>query len=215
MQLSTINYLRQTWDTFSKQFDKPIEADLQFKEIVGAYSEPHRFYHTTDHIKNMLQDFKTIRKELDNPNLVEFAIWYHDIVYSTTYPNLLKNELHSANMASESANAFDVKPEDIKAIYSLVLSTKNHKPIQNHPDSKYLIDINMKILGSSTEEYNTYKNNIQKEFAQFPDSVYKTQRAKALKNILNSGNIFHTNEFQIYETKARANLENELQSLKQ
>ena len=70
------------WDRIEAQGD----AEKEFNSLRTMYSKPHRFYHNMDHVKSCLTEFDSARQMVQQPNLVEFAIWYHDAIYEL-HPN--------------------------------------------------------------------------------------------------------------------------------
>ena len=64
-------------------------------ELIGAYNEPHRHYHTMNHVYsclNLLDGLPVTGK----PKTSEFAIWFHDVIYDSASQT---NEIESATLA--------------------------------------------------------------------------------------------------------------------
>ena len=81
-------------------------------------------------------------------------------------------------------------------------------------DEKYLIDIDLAILGSSREEYKLYTEQIRKEYSFVPMEAYKTGRKNLLSSFLQEDFIYSTEYFQVkLEEQAKVNLRKELQGL--
>lgn len=55
----------------------------QWKELLAAYSDAARAYHNLNHIADCLALFDEHRHLATNPVSMEFAIWFHDVVYDT------------------------------------------------------------------------------------------------------------------------------------
>ena len=72
------------------------DQDL-FKKLFCAYTEPHRYYHTLQHIAECLVRFHTIRHLATNPSEIEVALWFHDAIYDTRRDD---NEVRSAEMGA-------------------------------------------------------------------------------------------------------------------
>ena len=49
------------------------------KQLIAAYAEPHRRYHTLVHIVEMLDCLAQSRHLARDPDAVALAIWFHDI----------------------------------------------------------------------------------------------------------------------------------------
>jgi predicted metal-dependent HD superfamily phosphohydrolase len=59
------------------------DADRTFAEIVQAYSDPGRFYHTLDHILDVLATVEGLAGYAENVNTVKLAAWLHDVIYDS------------------------------------------------------------------------------------------------------------------------------------
>ena len=54
-----------------------------FDDLAARYAEPHRHYHTLDHIRAVLEIVDRIGATARNPAALELAVWFHDVVYDT------------------------------------------------------------------------------------------------------------------------------------
>lgn len=52
-----------------------------YRHLTHYYNQPNRYYHNLDYIKNCLDKFDEVRHLLDEPDIVELAIWCHDAIY--------------------------------------------------------------------------------------------------------------------------------------
>src|SRR3989344_4723436 len=72
----------------------------KFHLLEKAYNEPHRHYHTFNHIRACLDELSAARMAMQtlviDSNAIELAIWFHDFVYD---PCLDDNEHASAYRA--------------------------------------------------------------------------------------------------------------------
>ncbi len=127
-----------------------------YQEIKEHYSESHRKYHNLEHINFCLDEFNSVNGLLEDPNTVEFAIWYHDIIYKL---GCQLNEEESAKLACQRGldawlgKLFSSKVKD------LIIATKHDKVVQDN-DTKYLLDIDLAILGQNDEMYDEYDRSI-------------------------------------------------------
>ncbi len=176
-------------------------------EIVRAYSEEHRAYHTINHIKNMVVSVAAY----EVPRSFEFAIFYHDFVYDT---KSLNNEENSTEIARMKAKSLGYSDDEQDLIEELIMSTKHHMPIGRSKYTSLFLDADLSKLGSEPEEYNIYKDQIRSEYNQFSDEEYGTGRAKFLNKMLKKENIFNTATFRAQlQHKAVTNMLRELHSL--
>ena len=184
------------------------EIQQNWLDLEKAYSAKSRHYHNLTHLKEMIACFETYRDKLQNPNEILFSIFYHDFVYSASKKD---NELKSAEFA------LSILTENInlnkQLVFDAICATQQHQ--QNEiEDINWLIDFDLKILAKDWEDYKIYFEQIRKEYRIYPDFLYKPGRAKALKHFLENEFIFQTDEFRnLYEEKARANIEKEIKLL--
>lgn len=184
------------------------EIQLKWLDLEKAYSKKSRYYHNLTHLKEMVEGFETYRDKLQNPDEILFSIFYHDFVYSASKKD---NELKSAEYA------LAVLPENVnlnkQLVFDAICATQQHQ--QNEiEDINWLIDFDLKILAKDWDDYKIYFEQIRKEYRIYPDFLYKPGRAKALKHFLENEFIFQTDEFRnLYEEKARANIEKEINIL--
>jgi len=184
------------------------QIQQNWKDLEKAYSKKSRHYHNLTHLKEMIESFETYSNRLQNPNEILFSIFYHDFVYS---PSKKDNELKSAEYA------LAILPENVnlnkQLVFDAICATQQHQ--QNEiEDINWLIDFDLKILSKDWNDYKIYFEQIRKEYRIYPNILYKTGRAKALKHFLENEFIFQTDEFRsLYEEKARINIEKEISIL--
>lgn len=159
--------------------------------------EPHRHYHTLNHVKEMLRHYDGSSRELIA------AIWLHDIIYD---PRASDNEERSADQARA-----DLPPDfDTDLVVRLILDSKHHKG--GDPKTDAFNDLDLGIIGSSAGLYDRYAEQIRLEYAFVPDEVYRTARAGILRSF-NERQIFRTTAFGHLESQAHFNLEREITRL--
>src|SRR5215213_26778 len=76
----------------------PADAYPVFGRLVAAHTEPHRFYHTLEHLNDMFKVAGKLADAATDPAAVQLAIWFHDAVYD---PRATDNEDQSAALAAE------------------------------------------------------------------------------------------------------------------
>nr|WP_315223948.1 hypothetical protein [uncultured Flavobacterium sp.] len=177
-------------------------------DLEKAYTNKSRHYHNLTHLEDMIVSFETYRDQIQNPNEIVFAIFYHDYIYKSSKKD---NELKSAEFA------LSILPENAKLDKQLVFDTICATQLHQHhqiEDINWLIDFDLKILARDWNEYQIYFEQIRKEYHIYPDFLYKPGRAKALQHFLENEFIFQTEEFRkLYEEKARKNIEKEISLL--
>ena len=183
------------------------EADLQQKlwlEIEKNYSGKKRHYHNLSHLENLLAELTELKEVISNWNAIVFAVFYHDVVYKAHRKD---NEEQSAVVAKKHLQHLHCDTALIDQVDKLILATKSHQ-FSDDPDVNLFTDADLSILGKDWETYNTYCSNVRKEYAIYPDLLYKPGRKKALQHFLSMDRIFKTDHFYSkYETAAKNNIE--------
>ncbi len=188
-------------------------SDLNFittnlTHLITAYSEKSRYYHNLEHITSMLSELEEVISDVSSPDTVLFSIYYHDIIYD---PKRKDNEYQSACLCRKVLDATDFKESAV--CFQQIIATKDHL-LSTDSDTNILLDIDLSILGKEKRIYTEYSSQIRKEYAMYPDFLYKPGRKKALLHLLQSDFIYKTDYFRNkYEDQARKNLEDEIRSL--
>ena len=181
-----------------------------FYDMLAYYSSPSRFYHNFNHIFHCLKEFEQVRTLVNNPEAVELAIWYHDVVYNTQRKD---NEEVSAMIAAEMIRNSGLSQDLESSVVQLVLATK-HTELPTDLDAQLIMDIDLAILGQPEEIFDAYEADIRQEYAWVPDEVFADGRSKILKLFLDRPTIYSTKFFQDkYEVLARQNLARSLKKL--
>ena len=175
----------------------------QFETLTKQYAEPHRHYHNANHILDCLAEFDRHLSKASDPIATELAIWFHDAIYDTRAAD---NEERSAELAEEWLTRSGAAKRLITAVKSLVLATKLHD-VHGHPDAPLLVDIDLSILGRSSQRFWNYEAQIRQEYAWADRMVFAAKRAEILRRFLARKQIYHTEIFhEQLEAAARANL---------
>ncbi|MCK5594439.1 MAG: dephospho-CoA kinase, partial [Candidatus Aenigmarchaeota archaeon] len=150
--------------------------DEEYRRLVRAYSEPHRHYHTLDHIVGGLDELWKVREFLDKPNEAEFAWWFHDSVYKRQ-SNV--NELKSSEAAFNLSRNVLLGDDFATDVKRLVLDL-DHNKVPNTSDGRVLADIDTLVFGNSAEIFDDYESRIGKEYSWADPDEFKTKRSEIL-----------------------------------
>jgi predicted metal-dependent HD superfamily phosphohydrolase len=179
-------------------------------EIETSYAHKSRHYHTLTHLQHMLQLLATLKSEVADWNALLFALYYHDIVYNPLKQN---NEEKSALLAEKRLQSLAVPAAQIAKCCQHILATKRHA-LNADADTNLFTDADLSILGQPREVYALYTQQIRKEYAIYPDIIYRPGRKKVVTHCLDMNRIFKTNIlYDRLEETARKNLTWELESL--
>jgi predicted metal-dependent HD superfamily phosphohydrolase len=218
-----MNDLRSRWHAITQSCSPNVETELideVFDDLDSRYREPHRFYHTWDHISKCLDLLDEHRETASNPDAVELALWYHDSVY---VPGNQNNESESARLLAYFRSRLSISDPLYFAADELIRCTDyaswSTRPVYevrhaSTQDESLTQDIDLSILGSDPDEYDRYVANIRREYQRVDPEHFKRGRRAVLSGFLDVSRIYSTSSFCThYEEKARDNLQRELDSL--
>ena len=186
-----------------------------FSRLQKAYSEKHRYYHNTQHINATLSHLDLVADQITNIKAVELALWFHDAVYN---PFSSSNEVDSADWASDFLKKNSISTDLSNEVYELILATLHDKALQDAvsgvKDEHFIVDIDLSILGSKAEVYQTFERLVRKEYRWVPSFIYKKKRRQVLESFMQRKSIYYSQYFQdLYEKTARLNISNALADL--
>lgn len=183
-----------------------------FEAIVAAYNEPHRAYHTLAHLQDCLTKFESARLLARQPDAVELALYFHDVIYN---PRTSDNEERSATLAVQQLQCGQVPQSLVEVVGQLILATQ-HQTVPQDEDAALLVDIDLAILGSPIAEFDRYEANIRHEYSWLPETVYRVKRVSLLERFLDRSRLFQTDLFhRQYERQARHNLQRSIETCHQ
>jgi len=185
--------------------------DITYDEVIRRYSEPHRHFHTVEHLNDVLKqlvlkrsqllsDNKRSQRSSDNYVSMLIAAIFHDIVYD---PQRRDNEEKSIEFLDFSTSILDESEyyEIKENAKKIILATKTHDKIHELIYSFNKIDCS--ILDRSLPELLKWEEQIHKEY-EFTGSEYKERRLKFLKLSIpeHMGNVNNLNKLIEYVEKS-------------
>ena len=173
------------------------------EQLLRAWDEPQRHYHTQQHLTECLTLFDTLRMHAEQPADIELALWFHDAVYDVQAHD---NEARSAHWATEALAAGGVDPARCQRVHDLIMATC-HTALPASPDQALLVDIDLAILGAPAARFADYTRQIGAEYVWVPPQVYAVKRRAVLQGFLDREQIYTTPAVaQRLEQQARDNL---------
>ena len=182
-------------------------------ELGIRYSEPHRHYHTLDHLLHFAGCFQRVEQDLGwgDPHSVFAALLYHDAIYDPTRGD---NEERSAHMGAEWMQKLGVPSDVIDRVARLVICTKEHRSTAG--DAALLCSIDLTILGADEDEYRKFELAVRKEYQHVSEEAYRCGRAAVLRGFLERASIYeHAPIGAALDARARTNLASALAALKE
>lgn len=199
----------ERWTALWEHLDVPTPSVDTFREIVAAYGESHRHYHSLEHVLDCLRVFDQFEHLAARPAEIEAALWFHDAVYDTQRKD---NEEASARWAARVLEEVGVEKDAVSRIRRMILATRHDDP-PGTPDEALALDADLSILGREPEEFDAYQEQVRREYAWVPDAAYHRARAAILNRFLDRDSIYRTPEVRAkYERAARINIESSLES---
>lgn len=181
-------------------------------EVSDAWSEPHRRYHTLQHLAECLRwlDDPAVDGAFARPLEAELALFFHDLVYDTARSD---NEERSAERARALLCAVEgVDRDAVERVCAMILATQTH--VAQSDDARLMLDVDLSILGADEARFAQYEQQIREEFSWVPDEAYAAGRRRVLEGFAARARIFQSATlFERLEANARRNLQRALASV--
>ena len=210
--LFTMEITEKIWHSLLSDInaDNNLAAKL-WKEVCTNYTSKGRYYHSIEHINQMINSALKFEDKIEDRVNVFFAIIYHDVIYLATKGD---NEEKSADFAEIHLKMLHYPELKIQKCKNYIMATKSHSNANKDSDLDYLLDFDLEKLGAPWPEYLEYTKQIRKEYKIYPKPIYNKGRKKILQHFLSQQQIFKSPDFfAIYEEQARENLQKELSVL--
>ncbi|MGS2805497.1 HD domain-containing protein [Nocardia sp. MW-W600-9] len=179
--------------------------------IIARYSEPHRHYHTAEHLRAMLGAIDELADSAADIDAVRYAAFFHDAIYAVDRAD---NEERSADLARDVLESLGAGQTLVDEVVRLVLLTRGHDSEAGDANGAVLCDADLVVLGSEPASYAAYTTAVRTEYAHVPDDLFRAGRASVLRAIANQPVLYRTPAARArYEERARANLAAELAQL--
>ena len=184
--------------------------DPALVELLHRWAEPHRRYHTPQHLAECLALFDDSRALAERPGEVALAVWFHDAVYDTRRHD---NEAASADWALRVLRGQGGSDEACGRVRALVMATQ-HSEVPDTADARLLVDIDLAILGAAPVRFDEYERQIRDEYAFVPGPLFRAKRGEILRGFLERPALFLTPALaQRFDAPARANLRRAIAAL--
>lgn len=177
-----------------------LTAERWWRDLSARYAEPHRHYHTLEHISEMAGLLPHASET------VRAAVWFHDAVYGGG-----SNEHRSAVLAREALTELSWPGDAIGEVERMIVATIDHDASRLPPEHHPFLDADLAILGSPIARYAQYVEQVRQEYAHIPEAIFRSGRAAILRKYLARPRIYVTAEFFArFEPRARINIAWEL-----
>ena len=185
---------------------EPWRADL-----VARWSEPHRHYHTLDHLAQVLSIVDSHTALAADAAAVRLAAWFHDAVYD---PRATDNEERSAALAESTLAAAGLPAARVAEVARLVRLTAGHAVADGDRNGALLADADLAVLAAPPDAYDRYAAAVRREYAHVPDEAFRAERAAVLLHLLDLPELYRIVPDRVEWTeRAVGNLRRELAAL--
>ena len=211
--MSPREMLSRKWrDLASRHHCETSSAQALLDELLRAYSEPNRQYHTIEHIASLLRQLDDHGQAVVDRDATAMAILFHDVVYD---PRQRDNEEKSAALARGRLALLGFADDVVKKVEHYILATKHARDFESSDrDLWLLLDLDLSTLAAAPVEYRVYADAIRREYGDVPDQLYRPARRRVLEGFLARERIYRTDDLRaLWEERARANITAEMAEL--
>lgn len=181
--------------------------DAMLADLMTAYGEPHRRYHTLVHIVEMLDCHAESRHLADNPDTIDLAIWFHDCIYDATLD-------HGENERLSAEHLGEVYAGDCSAAAQAMIRHSAGHAASDDPDVQLFCDLDLYRLGVPFKVFDQHGRDVREEYAWIEEDVWTTKRNAFFQGLLDRPVIYQTEYWRSrLEKQARENLSRTIRSL--
>jgi len=169
------NSFRQTWTALGLAGS----PEPTLGELLRAYAEPQRAYHTLTHIEEGLALIDRLAESWSSIAHVRWAWWFHDAMYQPLRPD---NEVRSAAWAARVLRTEGGAEEDVAQVQGLIQTTAGHLP--GSGDTSLFAQVDLAILGATNPRFRAYCDQVRTEYAAVPEAAFRAGRRAVLTDFL-------------------------------
>ncbi len=202
--------LIDAWATLlSRHTDNPAAAAVG-RALVASWEEPHRRYHSVEHLRDILGHVDELAAFADDADAVRLAAWYHDAVYAGR-PD---DEELSARRAELDLSRLGLQPQLVDEVARLIRLTITHEPATGDHNGEVLSDADLAALAVPRDRYVRNTAAIRAEYDHVPGDAFRRGRVQVLVALLGGAGVFRTEYARReWEASAQGNLRAELATL--
>jgi predicted metal-dependent HD superfamily phosphohydrolase len=182
-------------------------SHLLLDDLVERHTEPHRHYHTGDHIVAVISRLASL--DALTPTTL-LSAYFHDAIYDATRAD---NEARSAELAVAVLGPLEIS--EVDDVAAIIRATAGHQLPDDAPtETAVFLDADLAILAAPTTVYDAYARAIRAEYAHMNDADFRSGRTAVLTHFAERETLYFTDPGKArFEAAARKNLARELASL--
>jgi predicted metal-dependent HD superfamily phosphohydrolase len=187
-------------------------------ELTERHAEPHRRYHTAEHVGEVLAEIDRLGGSLTPADRAgcDLAAHFHDAIYDV-HASAGASEAASADLARERLEHLRVDAVIVHEVDRLVRLTAGHRVAPDDVTGAVLVDADLWILSSEPERYDRYAADVRVEYAHVPDELWVAGRDAVLGSFIESIDALYRAgepaDAAARRARAAANLARELDAL--
>ena len=203
-----LNALRALWAQLGQRLQKHSPSWMtEGEKLLRHWDRWPRAYHDTQHLQACLNHHQRLQIDephaMEHPDTVALALWFHDAIY---WPWKSNNEERSAHWASKFLTLQGLPSTTVKTVHQHILDTR-HQPGELQGDARWVVDIDLAILGQPEAVYRQFEQAMRKEYRFVPWGRYVAGRSAVLQGFLDRDRIYETDHFATrLERAARENI---------
>ncbi|MBP5300569.1 MAG: adenylyltransferase/cytidyltransferase family protein [Victivallales bacterium] len=149
------------------------------EKVLDAYRQPHRFFHTLDHLESICELIHEKVAEPATAAQMLLAALFHDAVW---FPQRADNEAQSARLFDQLAPAFgaELPQAAAEAVRTIILTTKSQRKVNAIARQFHEFDCNILLHGDKVDLL-AYEFQIFREFQFLNLQEYRKGRSAFFK----------------------------------
>lgn len=189
------------------------------RDLLTRWLEPHRHYHDTTHLAEVLAAVDVLagaeHVPSDSRAVATLAVWFHDAVYAVQSPT--DNEERSAALAARELERLGADRSVVERVVAVVLDTAAHdlgSTALSDPARVIVHDADLWVLSAPVERFDEYCRQVREEYHHVPEATYASARSEVLRPFLTRPHVYRTaHARRHWQPAARENLARELTRL--
>ncbi|CAA0090535.1 Uncharacterised protein [Halioglobus japonicus] len=177
-------------------------TDSVWQKLQSHYQEPHRHYHTLDHIDHCLGELDIAGDHVAEFSATEMAIWFHDVIY---HYGAKDNELLSVTYFRDMAGS--AMPADfVERVSEFIIATQHTGPAAD-PAIAYVVDIDLSGFGLPWDDYLADSTALRYEAEGVSDEQYYNGKLRFLTELQRWSSLYQSPFFRDrLEANAQSNI---------
>ena len=177
-----------------------------FSNLKRLYDEPQRHYHNGGHIDFVLARFDEVRSQLQLPDAVELALWFHDAIYRD---GAADNESASAALFVREAAGQLARPL-INRVESLIMATRHMagRPPLSDSDACHMVDIDLASFSLPWDLFMADGAKLRLEAEQKSESEFNAGVLRLVDHLMGGSEDFYLTAYarEHWQPRALANI---------